>query len=276
MHFSRIASFEDCAERTSLVQYSASGYRQEAQAAGIVHAVCMGLEESTPAGFPDALAGTPMQADLAAHLPDDVSLCLGINPYTLNEHSLAEMEAKVAKGGVVGLKIYAGYYPLDITDQLYAPAYRFAEKHDLTVVIHTGDTYSDRALLKYAHPLCVDKLAVEHRQLRMVACHMGVPWVFDACEVASKNANVYIDLSGMLVGSASYIEKTRGKKLLLDRYRQALLYMDSYDKVLVGTDWPLAPMAAYVDFCKDLVPSDVYDMVFYQNAVRVFKLFEGL
>jgi len=62
--------------------------------------------------------------------------------------------------------------------------------------------------------------------------------------------------------------------LLIDRYRQALIFMDNYDKVLFGTDWPLAPMGAYIDFCKEMVPPEVYDKVFFQNAVDVFRIKE--
>jgi len=275
VHFSHIASFEDCAGRTSFVDYSTQGYLREAKLSGVVGSVCMGLAECEKAGFPDAGAPTPMLADLSEDLPQGMSLCAGINPHTLSDHSLAMTEELIRSGGIAGLKIYAGYYHFAITDPVYAPVYKLAEKYDLAVVIHTGDTYSDRGLLKYAYPLLIDELAVAHRDLRIVACHMGVPWVFDACEVAAKNPNVYIDLSGLLVGGAAFIDKMSANPLLTDRYRQALTYLDNYDKVLFGTDWPLAPMEAYICFCKKLVPPEAYDKVFYENAVSVFLNTDG-
>jgi len=201
--------------------------------------------------------------------------CLGINPHTLSDNSLAETEALVKGGtGVVGLKLYAGYYHFDITDPVYDPVYMLSEKYDLAIVIHTGDTFSARGLLKYSHPLRVDELAVAHPDLRIVACHMGVPWVFDACEVAAKNPNVYIDLSGILVGNAAFIGRQADNPLILDRYRQALAFMESYDKVIYGSDWPLVPMGAYIGFCKKLIPQEEHEKVFYENAMKVFKLKE--
>ena len=293
MHFSHIASFEDCARRTSLVDYSASGYMAEAEANGIVHSICMGLSETTPGGFPDAGAKTPMLAALDKRLPPVVSLCPGINPHTLNESGLAELEALIvgAKSGVastrdkdftsnaisggnsiVGFKIYAGYYHFDVSSPVYTPVYDLAEKHDLAVVIHTGDTYSDRGLLKYSHPLCVDELAVSRPNLRIVICHMGEPWIYDACEVAGKNANVYMDMSGMMIGNTAYFENMTANPLIPDRFRQALALTDKYEKVLFGTDWPLVPMGAYIEFCNKLIPPEAYHMVFYENAKKVFRL----
>ena len=257
-----------------MVDYTEAGYQKETESNEVVHTVCMGLTENTPAGFPDAGALTPMGADIAEKLPPGMSLCLGINPHTLSKHSLSETEEQIinSAGRIVGIKIYAGYYHADINDPVYDPVYKLAEKRDLTVVVHTGETYSVRGLLKYSHPLNIDGLAVAHPMLRIVACHMGVPWVFDACEVAAKNANVYLDISGMFTASAEYISRQSLNPLLIDRYRQALAYLDNYDKVLYGTDWPLVPMGAYIDFCRKLVPPDAYDKVFYKNAIGVYRL----
>ena len=275
VHFSRIRSFEDCAQRTSFVDYSKQGYIFQAAANNVVGSVCMGLSETTPEAFPDSGVRTPMQADMEPTLPDGMALCPGINPHRLGGRSLTITEEQIkTEPHIVGLKIYAGYYHVDITDPIYDPVYKLAEKYDLAIVIHTGETYSERGLLKYAHPLRVDDLAVAHPKLRIVACHMGVPWVFDACEVAAKNPNVYFDLSGMLVGDSSYIERQSKNPLLIDRYRQALAYMDNFDKILYGSDWPLVPMSAYIAFCKQLVPEGEHEKVFYSNALKVFKLAE--
>jgi len=273
MHYSRIASFIDCAERTSGVDYSEAGYLRETKESGIVASVCMGLAESTPASFPDAGAPSPMTADLAERLPPNVFLCPGVNPHTLTPHGVKALEALV--GGcdrVVGIKIYAGYYHVDLNDPVYEPVYALAGRHNLTVAIHTGETYSDRGLLTYSHPLNADRLAVKYPHVRFVLCHMGVPWIFDACDLACKNPNVFVDLSGLLVGSQATIERMAAQPLFIDRYRQALIFLDSYNKVLLGTDWPLAPMDPYIRFIERLVPPEEHGCVFYDNALDVYNL----
>jgi len=275
VHFSHIDSFKDCAEHTSMVDYSGQGFAVESSKYDVVKSVCMGLAETVPGGFPDSKADTPMLADLEVSLPPSMSICLGINPHSLNAKSLSVTEGAIKSSkSVVGMKIYAGYYHVDITDPIYDPVYNLAEKYDITIVIHTGETFSQRGLLKYSHPLRVDDLAVAHPEMRIVACHMGTPWVFDACEVVAKNPNVYLDISGMLVGNAEYINLQAANPLLIDRYRQALVFMDRYDKVLYGTDWPLVPMGAYIEFCKKLIPVQSHENVFFNNAVSIYKLGE--
>ena len=273
VHYSKIASFKECARHTSMVDYSEQGYLYETAEYEVVKSVCMGLSETSHGGFPDKDAQMPMIADLAESMPQGMSLCLGINPHTLTDNSLAKTEDFLKDcERVVGMKIYAGYYHVDITDPVYDPVYKLAEMHDKTIVIHTGETYSERGLLKYSHPLRVDDLAVAYPDIRIVACHMGAPWVFDACEIAAKNPNVYIDISGILVGNAEFIAEQAATPLLIDRYRQALVFLNNYDKVIYGTDWPLVPMGAYIDFCKKLIPTEHHEKVFFENAVKVYKL----
>ena len=275
VHYSQIASFHECAKHTSIVDYSEQGFLRECEEFEVVKSVCMGLVEASYGGFPDIHAQMPMIADLAGSMPSGMSLCLGINPHSLSKKSLAITEDMFKNcAHTVGLKIYAGYYHFDVTDPIYDPVYKLAEKYDKTVVIHTGETFSERGLLKYSHPLRVDDLAVAHPDMRIVACHMGAPWVFDACEITAKNPNVYIDISGLLVGNASFIAEQAATPLLIDRYRQALVFLCNYDKVIYGTDWPLVPMGAYIDFCKKLIPEEHHEKVFYENAVKVFKLKE--
>jgi predicted TIM-barrel fold metal-dependent hydrolase len=273
IHFSNMASFKEWAVHTSHVNFSEDGYLNEAKENNIVHSICMGIIEDSAGSFPDTITQTPMLAGLTDKLPSSISLCIGINPHTLNDQSIARMVETIKNDtSIAGIKIYAGYYHFDVCDNVYSPVYRLAEKYELAVAIHSGDLFSDRGLLEYAHPLKIDRLAVEHPEIRIVICHMGSPWVFDACEVALKNKNVYLDLSGLLTGNREYINRMASKQLILDRYRSALVYLDNYDKVLFGTDWPLTPMDAYIEFCKELVPADTYNRVFYQNAVNVFKL----
>jgi len=282
IHYSNIESFRVCAVQDSGVDYSERGYLAEAKACGIVRSICMGLTECRSGGFPDKDSATPMTAGLSSETPPEIALCLGINPYTLTADAISRMEEMIAGSPglaanrraerIVGIKIYAGYYHFDVSDPVYAPAYDFAERHNLAVAIHSGDTYSERGKLIYSQPLSIDSLAVDRPDMRIVICHMGAPWLYDACEVAGKNSNVYMDLSGLYVGDAAYFRGAMQKQLLLDRYSQALVVMDKYDKVLFGTDWPLVPMASYIDFCKAIVPRETYDKVFYENACRVYNI----
>ena len=278
VHYSDLFSFHECAKSMSKVDYSREGFINESKENNIVRSVCMGLGETTPGKFPDESVKTPMLANLTDKLPEGMAVCLGINPHTLNEHTLGEIEELIKAGGskvggdIVGMKVYAGYYHYYVTDPIYDPIYKLAEKYDITIAVHTGETFSERGLLKYSHPLKLDEVAVAHPDLRILACHMGVPWIFDAAELAIKNKNFYVDISGILVGGKQFLDDKTTNQLFLDRYRQALMFLDNYEKVLYGTDWPLVPMSAYMNFCKHIVPEEEYGKVFYENAKRVYKL----
>jgi len=272
MHFSNIQKFHKAAE-TSGVDYSYNGYLKECAVNNVVASVCMGLAETTIAAFPDNAAPSPMIADLDPKRPPGLNLCLGINPHSLREEFIPQIERMVTgDNGIIGFKIYAGYYHYHIHDKIYAPVYRLAAKYGLPVAIHTGDTYSDKGLLKYAHPLEADELALQWRDVNFILCHMGDPWIMDACEVAYKNKNVFVDISGLLACDATEIAAVQTRETVMQHYSQGITYLNNYKKVLYGTDWPLVPMKDYIEFCKKLMPESAYEDVFYNNAIRVYKL----
>ncbi len=73
-------------------------------------------------------------------------------------------------------------------------------------MFHCGDTYSERGLLKYSHPLTLDEVAVMHQDVTFMMAHFGDPWVLDGAEVVYKNSNMYADLSGLIVGDKQEVQ----------------------------------------------------------------------
>lgn len=269
IHLSNIESFKETAQSLSKVDYSLEGVQAEMEAANIVLAIGMGVTETPKMGFPDYEANTPMGLDLGESLPKTIVYCAGINPYKLDATAIAELEREIQKDYVVGIKIYLGYYPFYAYDQVYDPVYELAEKYDLPVVFHTGDTYSERGLLKYSHPLAIDEVAVKHRNVRFMMAHFGDPWTLTGAEILYKNRNVYADLSGLVVGARKELEQAQ-EGILLQHLRHALVYSNSYDKLLFGTDWPLAPFGPYIEFIQNLIPESYHEDVFYNTALKVF------
>lgn len=269
IHFSNIDSFKHTADNLSYVDYSYQGVQQEMKENNIVLAIAMGVTETPKMGFPDHHATTPMGIDLDLSRPSNILYCAGINPFDLGEKALERLELEVQKDEVVGIKIYLGYYPFYAYDEVYEPVYKLAEKYSLPVVFHTGDTYSERGLLKYSHPLAIDEVAVKHRNVRFMMAHFGDPWTLTGAEIIYKNPNVYADLSGLIVGTEKELEKAQ-EGIFLNHLKHALVFSNSYDKLLFGTDWPLAPFGPYIDFIKNLIPEEFHELVFYKTAIKVF------
>ncbi|RNA69439.1 amidohydrolase family protein [Alteribacter keqinensis] len=271
VHFSHIQSFHHTAETLSHIDYSLEGYNKEFADANVVFSVAMGLREIKGGeGFPDSAPPTPMGLDLAPHLPKNMGVCAGINPYRLGKQELMQLERSLLKPETVGIKIYLGYYPFYAYDKVYGPVYELAKAYRLPVVFHTGDTYSERGLLKYAHPLTIDETAVFNRDVTFIMAHFGDPWMLDAAEVIYKNRNVFADLSGLIVGEEKAVDRIVNTPHFFDHFKHATAFCDHYDKFMFGTDWPLVRVRPYIEFIQSHMPEHSWDDVFYETALRVF------
>jgi predicted TIM-barrel fold metal-dependent hydrolase len=181
---------------------------------------------------------------------------------------------------LVALKAYLGYLHFGPEDPNYIPYYKLAAKYRLPVIVHTGDNWSTTAKVKYAHPLRMDEVAVDHPEVRFVLAHFGNPWLIDAAEVVYKNPNVWADLSGLFVGSDKDIQDlpdaakapNAAAGLLISDLKKAIAYVGDYGKFLYGTDWPLAPMGSYRRLIESLIPEGHRRAVFKDNAAHVFGI----
>ena len=119
----------------------------------------------------------------------------------------------------------------------------------------------------------MDEAATKFRDVHFVMCHFGEPYFTDAVAVMEKNPNVSADLSGMLAGKIQDFELfcTR-KKFYIEQLHGWLAYLNAYDRLMFGTDWPLANFDDYIAFTKLLIPEEYWNTVFYDNAVRIYHL----
>ena len=228
------------------------------------------LEDMGRAGVVGAIshtdsAGAGYQDDLRER---GIIFCAGVGSTVDAERIRAGLES----GRFRCIKIYLGYAQRFATDTAYAPAYRLARGHDVPVVFHTGDTWSARALVKYAHPLPIDEVAVAHPDVDFVIAHAGYPWTRTAAEVAYKNPNVYLEASAFMVGSAAEAPAAWVERYVVDEISWIFGYVEDPSVVLFGSDWPLVDMAAYVEAYKRAIPRAHWRAVFHDNAVRVFRL----
>ncbi|WP_280771899.1 amidohydrolase family protein [Salipaludibacillus daqingensis] len=276
VHLSHIHSFRHTAINLSHVDYSYHGLKKEMRENNISLAIGMGLRElEGGGGFPCSAASTPMGLDMLPISSDSVLYCAGINPYRLSRQDLYHLERELLQPKLVGIKIYLGYYPFYAFDPIYEPVYALAKDYKLPVVFHAGDTYSERGLLKYSHPLTIDEVAVKHRDVSFVIAHFGDPWMLDAAEVVYKNRNVFADLSGLIIGDEKEVNRITRTPHYFNHMKHALAYCDHYDKFMFGTDWPLVKIKPYIEFIQSHIPSSSWEDVFYHTAKEVFPLIKA-
>jgi len=185
-------------------------------------------------------------------------------------------EESLKNGTIIGFKLYPGYQYFYPADQRLEPIYALAKQHNVPVVIHTGDLFTQDAskppLLKYSHPLNVDEAAALHPDVTFVIAHLGSPWFLDATEVVFKNPNVYADLSGFFQGTIGQGNDQAYVALVRQRLRESIAYLGDAAKFLYGTDWPLVTEAEAIAFFETVIPEEDRETFFHGNAERLFHL----
>jgi uncharacterized protein len=248
----------------------AAELRREMQTAGVEQAFAMG---EFGAG-PDDPLGINRTLEIAPLVPGLRPIGV-MDPTRTDDEHFRRVELVLASGAAVALKGYLGYIHFEPAHLHYRRYYELAAKYKVPVMFHTGDTYSPQAKLKYAHPLGVDEVAVDHPNCRFVLCHLGNPWISDAAEVIYKNMNVWADLSGLVVGDEGEFATEEGREAMAELgqdIRRAIHYSERPNRFLYGSDWPLAPMAAYREFIREAVPEQWHAQVFEDNARLLFRL----
>lgn len=275
IHFGAGEGFGEVAQRSG--QLNSVEYLLETMRAnGVVKAIAMGTSNI---GEVDTC--TPMLPDLAApptidpySQPESIAYCCGIESNTIANSDmdkvLTEFERCLRTPQCVGFKLYMGYNHFYAYDKIHFPFYELAEKYDVPVVIHTGETVMSTGLLKYAHPLTIDEVAVAFPKVRFVMAHYGTPWIVDATEVVAKNENVFIDLSGLIEGEFDVDDYMKTYHGYVEHLRTWMTYLSEYEKFLFGTDWPLVRMEQYIEFIRRLTPEKHHPQIFHQNATHVF------
>ena len=200
---------------------------------------------------------------------DSVGVVAGISYRNYRQRDLRELADFLGAGLVKGLKLYPGYEPFYPHDPRLRVVYDLAEEFNVPVMIHSGDTYTSTGKVKYSHPLEIDEVAVDHRNVSLVICHLGNPWLVDCMEVVYKNPNVYADFSGLILGDFT----EAFEDYMEEQISEVILYAGEPHKFLYGSDWPICSMKSYVDFVRQLklTPAHLH-AIMYENARSLFRL----
>lgn len=203
---------------------------------------------------------------------ENVAVVGSINAETVPDNHMTSLEAYLKAGRIRGVKLYLGYQPIRANDERLNRVYALANAYRVPVIVHTGDTltgYVERPLLEYARPLHLDQVATDFPELPIIIAHMGNPFFDETAAIMGKHANVYADISGMIIGTR-FEEKYAA---LMRCEIQDLLTWVGSDKLLFGTDWPLAPLKPYLEFATSLeLKNGSWEDLMWRNASRLFRL----
>jgi uncharacterized protein len=192
--------------------------------------------------------------------------------FSIDNHTNEDLKnyRKWLKDGYIkGIKIYCGYEHYYPYDERYQRAYDMCIEYGTPLMVHTGDTFSSTAKIKYSHPLNVDDVAVDNPELNIIMCHLGNPWIIDCQEILYKNRNVYADISGLFVSEFTSSAETH----YIMKIKELLNYVGAQHHLLYGSDWPISNMSSYLSFVEKLeLDQESSDLLMFKNAQSVFKL----
>lgn len=278
MHYYNIEGFAQVAANAGY-ENTAACWQKICQENDIVFSVAMGNTMYASSRF----GGVPPRLiDLAApfdeenyNQPQNIGYCLGVQSELITlanaEQTAREFEYYISQPHCLGIKFYPGYQSVYVNDKRHWPLLELAQAYHVPVAIHTGDTARPTGLLKYSHPLTVDEAAVNFPEVTFVIAHCGCPWLVDAAEVAAKNANVAIDLSGLLEGNPKPLQIYNQQAGFWRQLHTWLNYMGDYSKIIYGSDWPLVNISSYIHVISHVIPEKYYEDVFFNNAVRIYS-----
>jgi predicted TIM-barrel fold metal-dependent hydrolase len=145
----------------------------------------------------------------------------------------------------------------------YYPFYAKCVELDIPIQMQVGQSmvydpsYPRRSV---GRPICIDAVACDFPELKLVGIHVGIPWTDEMIAMAWKHANVYI---GTDAHRPSYWPESFIK------------YMNSYgqDKVIFGTDFPVLDFErTRADFEAIALKPEARRKVLRDNALRLYRL----
>lgn len=193
------------------------------------------------------------------------------------DESLEAIDGFLKSGAIRGLKFNLGYQHYFPHDPSLRPYFELLEHYGRPAIFHTGNCYTKHAgqKVKYAHPLHLDQVAADNPKLQIVMAHCGNPWIVDAKEVCYSRANVVADCSGFICGAFNAASRER----FLACMKEFLHYVETPEKLLFGSDWPISDMLSYTRtirrFAYDpwcITNSRGMNLIMHENAERVFGL----
>lgn len=146
-----------------------------------------------------------------------------------------EMQIGCEELGLKGVKLLPMYAGFRVDDERLEPLWKYATRHKLPVLLHTGTTFVKQAPLEYTLPRWIESVAVRYPEVKFVLAHLSHPYEGECVVTIRKHPNVFADLSAL---------HYRPWQL----YNSLMLVQEYgvWDKVLFGTDYPFTTVDATV------------------------------
>ncbi len=201
-------------------------------------------------------------AEVCRRHPDRFSGLAGVDP-TRGMEGLRELEVAVREHGFVGAHFYPHWFEMAPDHARVYPYYAKCCELDIPIMMQVGQSLiyqRERRMRSVGRPICLDGVACDFPELRLVGIHIGIPWTDEMIAMAWKHENVFI-------GSDAHAPR---------HWPEAFVrFLDTWgrDKVMFGTDWPVIdPERAMKEVGEIELRPESRNRLLWENAQRVFRL----
>jgi uncharacterized protein len=194
-------------------------------AAGIIKALITGFDEHTTAGR--TFVENECVAALVERHPDRFIAFAGVDIMRGHE-AIRQLEYWVTERGFRGLSLRPFMIGLPADDNHYYPFFEKCVELDIPLSIHASANRTTSRVSDLGHPRHFDAVACDFPQLKLILSHAGYPWVLEACLLAWKHPNLYLELAAHR--PKYFVVPGTGWEPLL-QYGQTTIQ----DKILYGT-----------------------------------------
>jgi predicted TIM-barrel fold metal-dependent hydrolase len=191
--------------------------------AGIRKTLVTGFDEASTGGT--TFVSNESVAAIAARHPDRFVPFAGVD-ILRGEGALRELEHWIRERGFRGLSLRPFMIGFPADDRRYYPFYEKCVELGVPVSIHASANWTTCRPSDLGHPRHFDAVACDFPDLVLILSHGGYPWVLEACLLAWKHPNVYLELAAH---RPRYFASADWEPLL--RLGQSTIQ----DKVLYGT-----------------------------------------
>jgi predicted TIM-barrel fold metal-dependent hydrolase len=216
-------------------------------------------------------------AEVCSQYPDQTLPVMTVNPRYEGATVLQTMERGVRELGARAVKLYPTYNHYAPDDrELCWPVYAKALELGIPVIVHQSFTTLVDAPMKFQNPTQLDDVARDFRELVLICAHFGVPWIEEAMCLVGKHDNVYVD--------TSYWQTIEDPEIILRHLLRCPRYGCTYERILWGTDFPVATPDASLAVLRealpavaerlglDMIPQSGLDAILGGNAARIYGL----
>lgn len=186
-------------------------------------------------------------------------------------HALRDIEYWVRERGFKGLSLRPFMIGVPPDDRRYYPFYSKCVELGIPLSIHASANWTTSRPSDLGHPRHLDVVACDFPGLTLILSHAGYPWVLEACLLAWKHPNVYLELGAH---RPKYFTSPGAGWEPLFRYGQSSIQ----DKVLFGTGAFLigCPPATLVSEFRSLpIKADIMEKWLWKNAATLLRIGEA-